>query len=756
MLADLQALARQGRLPAEMDEAELTAVAAVLEEVRAGASEILIRKNEPGNRLYVILEGRVQADVGSDTSSHAEERVAGDLVGEVEFLAEGAHLRDVRCLEETRLGLLGRAQWNELLQQNPAAWKKLCAVAVRAMRRSQLTGHLDRLFGPFGKLLPFIMKDIEEKVEWMTLKSGEVLIRQGDPADNVYLLMTGRLLVAVENDEGQERIVNTVMAGETVGELAALAEGPRSSSVHAARDSELVRLSRGTFEMMLERSSRALLTVSRILVSRLVHTAYEHDPSRHPISCIGLVPAGPDVSLEEVALALENSLSEHGSVMRLSSERVERELGVPGIAQVSDSDPVNLRLVQWLQECEAKSRYLVYVADRTWSPWSERCARQSDRVTVVADADAPPELGPVEHGLAGLRKGWGLLLLHPQDRARPEGTRRWLDGSSVESVLHVRRGHAGDLARLVRILSGRAVGLVFGGGGARGFAHLGVLQALEEVGIPVDMVGGTSIGAPVAGFTAQGYDAATALQIVEEGFRSLLDYTLPITSLLAGRRISQTIHQHGATWDIEDLWLPYYCVSTNLTTARMVVHRRGNLAHAVRASVSIPGVLPPLPSGRDLLVDGGVLNNLPIDAMREMNPFGPVIAVDVVGPKGPTSKDDYGMSLSGWRLLSNKLNPWSRNIPAPNIAGIILRSMLVGASVARERMLEDRLADLYLNIHVRGISMLQFDAARKVASLGFEESLGRLKSWKQTGGLSRLRTADAGAPPPGVSIEEIW
>lgn len=306
----------------------------------------------------------------------------------------------------------------------------------------------------------------------------------------------------------------------------------------------------------------------------------------------------------------------------------------------------------------------------------------------------------------------------------------------MELVYHVRRDHSGDMERLARYVGDQAVGLVCGGGGARGGAHLGVLKAMEELGIPVDMIGGSSMGSPIAAPTAMGDNAEGALKKVSHYFDSLLDYTLPVSSLLAGRRISSSIERGAGGWDIEDLWLPYFCISTNLTTGQSVTHRRGDLARAMRASVSIPGVLPPVPEGGNLLADGGILNNLPIDVMRRMNPGGPVIAVDVLPPTGPRAKIDFGLGVSGWKLAMNKVLPWRRSIPVPTLTGTIMRSMFVGSDGARAEMLRDGLADLYLNIKASGIGFLQFDEVEKAAKIGYEVSIDQLREWLEGGGLS--------------------
>jgi predicted acylesterase/phospholipase RssA len=160
-----------------------------------------------------------------------------------------------------------------------------------------------------------------------------------------------------------------------------------------------------------------------------------------------------------------------------------------------------------------------------------------------------------------------------------------------------------------------------------------------------------------------------------------------------------------------------------------MVHRRGSLSRAVRASVAIPGVLPPVPEGPDLLVDGGVLNNLPIDVMRELNPSGPLIAVDVVPTQGPAAKSDYGLALSGWQLALARILPWQRSPDAPTIGTTLLRSMLVGADSTRQRLLREKLADLYINVRMSGVGLLDFEAIEPIQQLGYEQGLEALKAW---------------------------
>jgi len=740
---ELLELRRQGGYLARLSEAEVGEFVADLEEVSCAEGETLIELGVTVDRVFILLQGNMTAStVGAGDSEKIIRQLApGDLLGVGALLAGGTHSAVVRATEGCSLAALSRQGFDKLLERDTETWLKISEMVLEWMQESQLATYLNELFGPFKVDELDVLRDLESEVEIITLGGGETLFRQGDPGDSAYIVMSGRLRIVLADLEAEERTLNELGRGEVLGEMALLTGDSRSATVFAVRDTDLARLSRRGFHRLIERRPESLRNLSHIIADRLHRHSHIHVPEHKRGSCTGFVALDPSLDLEPFVRELIAQLEVHGSVALLTSREVDRALGAAGIAQSSDRDPTYLRLSRWLHEREENYRFILYLADPTWSPWTERCARQSDRCLYFADASGDHHQGEVERRLEARWQGArapqrNLVLLHPTELDRPRGTSKWLDGRQVESAFHVRRNHDGDLARLARVIGDRAVGLVLGGGGARGFAHLGVLRAMEELSIPIDMIGGSSIGAPVAGPTAQGQSAEEALATISDHFRSLLDYTLPIASLLAGRRISSSIEKGAGTWDIEDLWLPYFCVSTNITTGRSVVHRRGSAVRAVRASVAIPGVLPPVPEGSDLLVDGGVLNNLPIDAMREINPSGPVIAVDVLPPQGPRAKGDYGLSISGWRLAMSKILPGRRSLPVPSLGNTIMRSMFVGSEGARAEMLRDGLADLYLSINASGIGLLEFAAVEKVAKIGYEASLPELQRWLDSGGLA--------------------
>ena len=736
-------LRRKGGPLARLTEEELREFEGDLEEIQCDPEDVLIMRGETVDRVFIILEGRLIATV---TGSDGEEKIVrelapGDLLGVGALLAGGTHSAEVRATESCTLAVLSRAAFDKLLERDTATWAKISEMVLVWMRQSQLATYLSEIFGPFDSSERELLRRLESEVEMRTLAGGEALFRQGDAADAAFIVMSGRLRVVSESANGDEHTLNELGRGEVLGELALLTASDRSATVYAVRDTDIARISKEAFHWLIEQRPSSLHALSRIMADRLQRHTHVHLPNHRRGICTALVALDPSICLESKGLKLVARLATKGSVAVLGSADVDQALGLEGIAQSADDDPTYLRVSRWLHEREENYRYVLYLSDPTWTTWTERCVRQADRVLFIANADSEPGQTEIE---ARLASRWrrdraprqSLVMLHPADRDRPRGTAKWLEGRDVEVVYHIRRDNASDMERLARYVGDQAVGLVFGGGGARGFAHLGVLKAMEELGIPVDMIGGSSIGSPVAAPTAMGDNAEQALQKVSHYFDSLLDYTLPVASLLAGRRISASIEEGAGEWDIEDLWLPYFCVSTNLTTGRSVTHRRGNLARAMRASVSIPGVLPPVPDGGDLLADGGVLNNLPIDVMRRLNPGGVVIAIDVLPPSGPRAKADYGLGVSGWKLAMDKVLPWRRSIPVPTLTGTIMRSMFVGSDGVRAEMLRDGLADLYLNIRASGVGFLQFDQVEKAAGIGYEASLGPLREWLDGGGLA--------------------
>lgn len=294
---------------------------------------------------------------------------------------------------------------------------------------------------------------------------------------------------------------------------------------------------------------------------------------------------------------------------------------------------------------------------------------------------------------------------------------------------HLRGDHPEDVARLARMVTGTACGVVLGGGGPRGFAHLGALRALEEAGVPIDVVGGTSIGAVMGALCAQGLSDAERIERAVTAFtRSgrLISPTLPLVALSSGRRVNRLLAEHLGPMSIEDLPRRFFCVSANLTRAEEVVHERGTLWRAVRASLSLPGVFPPVYADGDLLVDGAALDNVPVEAMRARIGSGPVVAVDLFQDVEPVTAAPFDSGLSGWRVLGHRLNPLAPSRPVPTVIDILSRSTgLSGVRHQRAALASNRV-DLLLRPPLPAIGALDFKAGAALIEVGYRHAVEAL------------------------------
>jgi NTE family protein/lysophospholipid hydrolase len=603
--------------------------------------------------------------------------------------------------------------------------------------------------------------ELEQDLEWLRIEQGDVLCRQGTPSDALYVIMSGRLRAIVTGADGRQIYVGDSAEGETVGEMGVLTGDPRSATVYAARDTDLVKLAKPAFDRLVNQHPGLVLRLTRQIVSHARSRVQAGESVNvWPLHTLALVPAGADSDssdrLGSLAANLVEELAAYGPTLHLSSQRLETYLGAGAVERLV-ADPADGRVLGWLNDQEWRYRYVVYEADRTESAWTTRCIRQADRLLLVGNAKASPSLGTVEMELARAdRTGpiaprCELVLLYTDAHPQPRDTRAWLAMRDVVAHHHVRLHQKSDLERLARRVTDRAVGLVLGGGGARGFAHIGVIRALRESGVPIDVVGGTSMGAIIGAQIALGWDAHRMLAVTQRGwtqFKPNADYTVPLVSLLTGRRAVQMLKMLYGDTRIEDLWTTYFCVSSNLTRGDVVVHRDGLIRSAVRASMSIPGLAPPVPKDGDLLVDGGVLNNLPADVMRQYCPrgHGTVIAVDVNPSRGLSSGLDYGESLSAWEIIRAWQNRTVRARSIPSIYDILERMTMLG-SIRQSNTLSETSADLYLHPPTDDVRFLDFGAAERVADRGYWYAKPLIQDWlpkSWTGTVDGLSTSAGG------------
>lgn len=585
-----------------------------------------------------------------------------------------------------------------------------------------LDQHLRSLLGP---LEPDTLALLRERLVWIDLGAGETLMRQGDAGDAMFLVVSGRLRAYQRGADGSEQPLREMARGQVVGELALYTGEPRSATVVAVRDSVLVRLDRSGFEQVLAGSARLSLAMTRQLVARLRQTEARARLPRP--ATVALLPITGSVDARRLAdaLAVQPAL---GRACVVDAIAMRRLLDEDGIAADADAASEQRAVSLVLERLEAGHDVVLLVGNDRPDAWTTRCSRHADEILLLADAGAPPELHAVERALLMPRPGRAeaperLVLLHAAEVTQPSGTRRWLARRPVAHHLHLRPALVGDLARLARLLSHTAVGLVLAGGGARGFAHLGVWRALVERGIEVDVVGGTSIGAVMAFAVACDRPVDEVTRSVGRAFalNPTGDYNLlPLISLVKGRRLARVIDRAvlqmlGSDADIEDLWKGYYCVASNFSQAREERLVRGRIARALRASVSIPGALPPVVIDGDLLCDGGSFDNFPVEAMWQQRGVGRVLGVDLDARKPRAVEQDEAPST--WALLVDRLRPRARRrYRFPTLVSYLMNVTILYSSSRRLAM--RRLTDLCFVPPLERVGMLQWDKFETIVRQG--------------------------------------
>jgi predicted acylesterase/phospholipase RssA/CRP-like cAMP-binding protein len=569
-------------------------------------------------------------------------------------------------------------------------------------------------------------------LEPVHVAAGEVVFRQGDAGDGLFLVVSGRIRVTMAA-AGAERTLYDLGRGAVVGEIALLTDQPRTATVHAVRDSDLQRLRAPVFRELAERSPVLMSSMLRLLADRLLTRDRLLTASGLPpgARAIAVAAAGQDPGpAAAVGRLLAEQLARAGRVRRLDADAVERELG-PGAARRGPGESGRGELTGWLDAVERAHDYVIYQAEAGDTVWSRLCLSQADVVLLAASAAGDPAAGPVEaRALATPSLRCELALLH---QAQPSGTARWLAGRPVAGHHHLRDGQPADAARLARMITGAGCGLVLGGGGPRGFAHLGVIRALEEAGVPVDVVGGTSIGAIVGALCAMGVDDAARVRALTHDIGRLVTLTVPLVSVSSGRRVDRLLTERLGDVPIEDLPRSFFCVSASLTRAEEVIHDRGPLWPAVRASLSLPGIFPPVYADGDLLVDGATLNNVPVNVMRGRVGGGCVVAVDLTPEVEPLTFAPFGPGLSGWRVLGRRLNPFTSAQRVPGIGYILTRSPSLSQVRHRRAALDGDRVDLLLTPPVAGLGALDFKGAGPLIEAGYRYAADALA----TSGLAR-------------------
>ncbi|KAL7845658.1 hypothetical protein AOLI_G00238500 [Acnodon oligacanthus] len=769
-----------------------------LHHAKAGA--VLARQGDQDVSLHFVLSGCLHVyqrmiDKQEDVCLFVTQ--PGEMVGQLAVLTGEPLIFTVRAVRDCTFLKISKSDFYEIMREQPSV--VLSAAHTVAIRMSAFVRQMD-----FA-------------IDWMAVEAGRALYRQDDQSDCTYIVLNGRLRSVIRKANGKKELVGEYGRGDLIGVVEALTRQPRATTVHAVRDTELVKLPEGTLNNIKRRYPQVVTRLIHLLGQKILGNLQQTrghfsssalglptvasspdvtNPASN-LSTVAVLPVCDEVPINAFNLELSHALSAIGPTLLLTSDIIRERLGASALDSIHE-----YRLSGWLAQQEDINRIVLYQTDNSMTPWTQRCIRQADCILIVGLGDQEPTLGQLEQMLenTAVRALKQLVLLHREDGPGPSRTVEWLNMRSwcsghlhlrcprrvfsrrsptrlrevYEKVFEKTADRHSDFSRLARVLTGNSIALVLGGGGARGCSHVGVIKAMEEAGIPIDLVGGTSIGSFIGALYAEERSAVRVKQRAREWskamnsvFKTVLDLTYPITSMFSGSAFNTSISNVFEDKQIEDLWLPYFNVTTDITASAMRVHKDGcvwcyvrasasytpylpplcdpkdghllvdgcyvnnvpgSLWRYVRASMTLSGYLPPLcdPKDGNLLMDGGYINNLPADIARNIGAK-TVIAIDV-GSQDETDLCNYGDSLSGWWLLWKRINPWAEKVKVPDMAEI--QSRLAYVSCVRQLEVVKKSAYCeYIRPPIDRFKTMDFGKFDEIYDVGYQHGKLLFTSW---------------------------
>lgn len=534
-----------------------------------------------------------------------------------------------------------------------------------------------------------------------SVPGGAPLFEIGDPSDAIYFVLSGSLGAFRRGMDGRMELIGHIRAGEPVGEVSLLAGEPHQNTVFALRDTEVVGLPKSQFLRLAKSDSEILERLIRFIVVRLRQTRKKS--MRAEPRVFALISTSPTIDVKLRARALADALEKLGQRVVIVGEEAS---GQPS---------------EFFDALEAQNNIVMLMANIGDTPWYKLVLRHADRIWLLARADAHPStpLMPDDPSPArGFRLVDVILLKHVGTRqvASPGD---WKKAAGAARLFHWEGLNDVQTSRLARVIAGRSIGLVLSGGGARAYAHIGVIRALREARCPIDFIGGASMGAVVAACVACGWDDDEIDMRIRQAFVEddpLNDYNLPVVALVKGAKVDARLNEHFGERVIEELEIPFFAVSSNLSTGEMLVHFTGRLRDALRASISLPGILPPVVVEGDVLVDGAVTNNFPVDVMCGLH-RGRTIGVDVAQGPHMLPADQFidPPGFAKWTLSNGLKAP-------PPIASLLMRTATINMNPKANR----EMCDLLISPELEGVELRSWKEYDSAVSAGYDAAVKAL------------------------------
>lgn len=553
-----------------------------------------------------------------------------------------------------------------------------------------------------------------ESFEPVRIYCGETLFIEGDHSQDLFLVAAGRLRFIKESRNNI--IINELGRGELIGELAILTKCPRSATAVAVRDTLLLKLTKRSFNTAFAKFPLELMEVISPSIKRL--TQGKNNAAESCANQFLLFFDCDEMVGENYTHVFKTELSKYGSCKVINFDEVHNIMKDQDAFQeiLSKESVVN----SWITEQQLKYDYIIYQAQSKYTAWTQKCIRECDRTIVFCDAKKGPKLRQDTYEVVDeskkLHKTIDLVLIHPDNTINPSGTIHWIRKISGVTYHHIHQSIPKDLQRVIRIVSGNSVSLVLSGGGAPAVIHLGLFKALNELGIHIDCVGGSCTGSAIAAHIAMGLDPDKIIELTKtrapRGTLSWIDTMFPFIALTRGKKINNVLQAMFSDIMVEDLWIKVILISTNLSNGNTELWNEGLLWRAVRYSMGLPVIFPPIPDHKGYLqVDGAVVNNLPVDIVQNFVKKGKIIAARLHKPKLRAATEFYS-EMSSYHIIK-KMMLGTLNFAELNILEILDRTAMMASRKHSQRMSEE--ADVCLDFKVDQVGF--FDTRPKSIDL---------------------------------------
>ena len=703
------------------------------------ANEIIFKKGSSKYCGAVIVKSGKIVIYDDITKSPIDGFEAGEYFNISSLIFSRRRTFSATAKENSEIIFLEKSKMDSLMENDNEIGNILEKLSVEEYDKGKLFGIFRGLYGE--KMDYKSHKEIYKKGKWVFLEDNSNLFNYGEKSDSFYLLVTG-LLKAYIPKKGELIEVGEIYEGEVIGEMGILTNEARSASIFATRDSVVFKIDLEKANEIIMQYPLVLLQVATKIADRLRKVQHSNERHRTDIHSIVQLSSGKNHTKEIISIgnSLIDSMNKFNRSIVVSSKKVNEILNIESINAELERDKFYPALDDLVDNFTKENRYLLLLCDEEYTPWTTWCLAISDKNIFVVEESAGVSNTELLNKMnlsekdipIHLHDEKQLIIYHQSKNSFPSKTSSIIEMlPKISNHYHMSINNKNDSDRVSRLIAKKGIGLCLSGGGAKGNAHIGVYKALIEHNIPIDAVCGTSAGGIVASLIAFGYDPETIISRLKETYKrnSFKEYTIPVTSIIATKKVIQDAIFLGNDMDIEDLWIPYFSIAVNISKSKLDVIDKGPVYKATRATAALPGILLPVIKDTSFLVDGGLINNMPGDIMLKKY-GGKLISVSVSPQEDLDAKFNDFPNQSSYFI--KKLLRMNKKFPheIPGLSNILMRSIFVASSNKIKEVID--LSDLFLDLQVKDVGLLEFEKIDESVEFGYEYAMKKLKNFDKS------------------------